>query len=533
MTVFQYITRNKFSRFFILTLAFAVIFKACRPDLTSEIGSELQPDDEFIGAHFNNTHESLRLVAYTIEDLPGMTSGRTFFALGSFNDPNFGTVSIDLITQIDEMFRWDTVQNIYAIDSVTILFTYLNVYPLQAVDIQPAEGHSDPITISIGELREPTLIDPLTLARAYFSNEQPRGGFFDGSVVSGHTAQPNLRDSVTTFDTIMNADTITRIDTITLRVPTLRIPLHGTHDKPNNPGGYNLARRLLEISMRHLPRSAADEPSFLGEIPGLYFRSHPETSPGRGNIVNFDFTNNVIAPQIRVYYRFTGRNHDDSADSIRATSKLYSVGFWDAMTYNYVRFDRPAGFEDKFEDPIAGRDRLFLQAFFGTLVRVEMPDIRRLSELAVDKETGEPMRMGINQASLVLNPSPNGDRRFAPIPSLGIGILIDTIIHDNVMNVDRPVRMSQGLRDHGIGIGGGFVERRNEYRIMLTRHIQHLLLDPDAVNHPLTIFPANRLLFPDISAVYGPPESPTEFYGIPIGDIHRMRLEVVYSLLPK
>jgi len=530
MTVFQYISKRFPSRFFVLVLALAVIFKACNPDLTSEIGSGLQPDDEFIGAHFNSTHESLRLVAYTIEDLPGMTggSGRTFFALGSFNDPTFGTVSIDLITQIDEMFRWDTVQNIYAIDSVTILFTYMSTYPFQAAD-----GELDPITISIGELNEPTLIDPFTLARTYFSNEQPRGGFTDGSIISGLTIQPNLRDSVTTFDTVMNADTIVRIDTITLRIPTLRIPLYGTHDNPSNLSGYAFARRLLETSIRNLPRSATDEASFLGEIPGLYFRSHPELSPGRGNIVNFDFTNNVIAPQIRVYYRFTGRNHDDTADSIRSTTKLYSVGFWDAMTYNYVRFDRPAGFEDQFENPIAGRDRLLLQAFFGTLIRVEMPDIRRLSELAVDKETGEPMRMVINQASLVLNPSANGDRRFAPIASLGIGILTDTLINDTIMQVDRYFWQSLPIRDHGIAIGGGFDNRRQEYRIILTRHIQNLLLLDDEsfaeANQPLTIFPANRFLFPDISTILGPPECPSED---PAAN-RRMRLEIVYSLIPK
>jgi len=519
MTVFQHISKRFPSRFLVLILAFAVIFKACSPDLTSEIGSGLQPDGEFIGAYFNNTHESLRLIAYTIPDLPGMTSGGSFFALGSFNDPNFGTVSVDLITQIDEMFRWDTVRNIYAIDSVTILFTYLNVYPFQATD-----DELDPIIISIGELNEATLIDPFTLARTYFSNEQPRGGFVDGSIVSGLTVRPNLRDSVTTFDTIMNADTITRIDTITLRVPTLRIPLYGTHDKPNNPGGYEFGRRLLETSMRHLPRSDLSEPSFLGEIPGLYFRTHPETMPGRGNIVNFDFTNNVIAPQIRVYYRFVAGQKSDGSDSIVSTSKLYAAGFWDGMTYNYVHFDRPAGFEERFGDPIAGRDRLFLQSFFGTLVRVEMPDIRRFQEI-----TGDTMHMVINQASLVLNPAPNGDRRFTPITSLGIGILTDTLINDTIMQADRRFWQSQPLRDHGLAVGGSLDTRRDEYRIILTRHIQHLLTDPEAENHTLTILPTNRFLFPDISMILGPPECPSED---PAAN-RRMRLEIVYSLIPK
>ena len=255
-------------------------------------------------------------------------------------------------------------------------------------------------------------------------------------------------------------------------------------------------------------------------------------TPGRGNILNFDFTSNVVAPQIRIYYRFMGRNSANTADSIRSTAKQYAVGFWDAMTYNYVRFDRPPGFEDRFGDAAAGRDRLFLQSFFGTLVRVEMPDIRRLSELAVDS-LGQPMRMVINQASLVLNPVTNGDRRFAPIPSLGIGILTDTIINDTIMQMDRHFWRNQILRDHGVAIGGGFDTRRDEYRIVLTRHIQHLLLLDDEAfaeaNQPLTIFPANRLVFPDISMIQGPPECPSEN---PAAN-RRMRLEIVYSLIPK
>ena len=526
MTVFQYITTRKYPRFFVLILALALIFKGCRPDFTSEIGSGLQPEDEFIGAHFNNTHESLRLVAYTIADFPGMTSGRNFFALGSFNDPNFGTVSIDLITQIDDMFRWDTVRdNVYQIDSVVIVFAYLNAYPFQRVG-----DDLDPITISIGELIEPTLIDRYTSAglRSYFSNDPPRGGSLEGSIVSGLTVQPNLRDSVfVRYDTIVNNGDTT-LQAVMERIPILRIPIYGTEETLGNTPGRDFGYRLLRTSMRNLPQSDLTEPSFLGEIPGLHFQTHPELSPGRGNIVNFDFTANVIPPQIRVHYRFTGRNHDNTADSIIATTKLYSVGFGGAMTYNYVHFDRPAGFEDRFGDADAGRDRLFLQAFFGTLIRVEMPDIRDFREI-----TGDSMRLVINQASLVLNPIANGDRRFTPIPTLGVGFLTDTIISDTVMNFDREVWRSVATRDQGVGVSGGFDERRGEYRITVTRHIQHLLTDPDAENLPLTIFPLNRLLFPEITMISGPPECPTEFDEIPLSDIRRMRLEVVYSLIPK
>ena len=519
MTVFQHIATGKFLRFFVLALAFALIFKACNPDFTSEIGSGLQPDNEFIGAYFNNTHESLRLIAYTIPDLPGMTSARNFFALGSFNDPTFGTVSIDLITQIDQMSRGpsDTVGTIFAIDSVVMILVYANAYPFQ-------EGYElDPFYISIGELTQPMPIDRYSPARSYFSNDsrdQIGGG---GTIVSNLEVRPNLRDSIILrVDTIMNADTITRFDTVRSRVPTLRIPIYGAAGSlSNNFGGQEFGHRLLHTSASLDTNTTAQ---FVNRINGIYIETHPEQNSGRGNVVNFDFTGNIVTPHIRVYYR---QSFADTASSV----KLYAVGFWSAMTYNYVRFDRSMASPDFTSqlagDRTSGENMVFMQSFFGSLVRVEMPDIRRFREI-----TGDTMHMVINHASLVLNPvvqSSNGERHFMPIPALNVGILSDTTINDTIMQIDRSFWMNQQLRDHGVTIGGNLDNRRGEYRIVLTRHIQNLLLlDEESsaeANQPLTIFPANRLLFPDFSAIHGP--------GLPLDDNRRMRLEIVYSLIPK
>ena len=496
--------------------------------MTSIIGEGLQPDNEFIGSYFNNTHESLRLVAYTIEDLPGMTSGRNLFALGSFRDANFGAISVDLISQIDEMFRSDTVPaDFLGIDSVVMILIYANVYPFQEVS---QDLH--PFTISIGELVDPVLIGPLTLARTYFSDDfraQKNGG---GTIVSNLEVRPNLRDTLTTFDTILNNDTIVRIDTIRSHVPMLRIPIY-TSNNPNI-NGRDFGDRLLRTSAKLLPQSSDTSASFLSEIPGLYIQTHPEQVDGRGNIVNFDFTGNIATPQIRVYYRHTRTISDTlgTRDTIISRTKLYSIGFWGGMTYNYINIDRSTQSGDLANqingtDTALGQNMVFLQSFFGSLARVEMPDIHRLSELAftIDSVTGDtiPMRMVINQASLVLHPSSNG--RFTPTASFGLGILTDTVINDTIMNIDRNIWRSQNIRDHQLTIGGVHDTRRNEYRIILTRHIQNLLLDPDVENPPLTIFPSNRLFFPDITSIYGP--------GLPVGDNRRMRLEIVYTLLPK
>ncbi|MCL2416743.1 MAG: DUF4270 domain-containing protein [Bacteroidales bacterium] len=542
MTVFQRMQNNLFLRFLVLACAFSVIFSSCRKDLTSMIGSDLQPENEFIGAHFNSWDASLRLVAYTIEDLPGITSGGNFFALGSFKDATFGTISVDLISQIDEMFRWDTVPNpadIVGIDSVVMILIYADVYPFQEVG---EEVH--PFTVSIGELAEPQLIDAWTLDRTYFSNDyraQIGGG---GTIVSGLEVRPNLRDSINIYATVRNhndtEDSIIRNhddtgDSIRERrhVPTLRIPIYTA----NNPNimGRDFGERLLETSARLLPQSQSIDSgaSFLSEIPGLYIRTHPELVEGRGNIVTFDFTGNIIVPQIQVHYRYI-RRRDNAPDTVVSRVKLYSIDFWNSMTYNFINIDRSTAsspdLRDQLVDSTLGQNMVFLQSFFGSLVRVEMPDIRDFANNLAFDSVGNPMRMVINQASLVLTPSSNG--RFTPAASFGIGVWTDTTIQDTVMHInqppiDRDLRIHQNIRDHSLAVGGGHDTRggRNEYRIFLTRHIQNLLLDPDAENASLTIFPNNRHLFPNITSIYGP--------GLPLDDNRRMRLEIVYTLIPK
>ncbi|MCL2414570.1 MAG: DUF4270 domain-containing protein [Bacteroidales bacterium] len=552
MTAFQRIQNNLFVRLLAFACAFSVIFISCRPDLTSEIGSGLQPDNEFIGAHFNNTHESLRLTAYTIKDLPGMTSGRSFFALGSFKNAAFGTISVDLISQIDEMFRWDTVRGDFlGIDSVVMILVYAGVYPPQA------EGAElDPFTISIGELAEPVLIDTLTLLRTYFSNDsrgQKNGG---GTIVSNLEVRPNLRDSIPIFATVRNhdntADSIIRNHDNTgdsilemRHVATLRIPMY-----PNITGGIGgreFGERLLRTSADLVQTDSNTTASFVSKINGLYIQTHPEQVEGRGNIINFDFTGANIAPQIQVHYRRMTTVTDVvdgvsiTRDTIVPRIKLYSFGFWSGMTYNYINIDRSTQSDDLANqingtDTALGQNMVFLQSFFGSLARIEMPDIHRLLELelvfdtifdgnAVSRIDTTRKRMVINQASLVLYPSANG--RFTPTPSLNVGIFTDTIVKEPLTEIERLVWQQQSIRDHGVTIGGVHNTRggRNEYRIILTRHIQNLLLDPDAANPPLTIFPANRLFLPDITSIYGP--------GLPVDDNRRMRLEIVYTLLSR
>ena len=513
MTIFQQIKHN-FVLFSILACAFILSVSSCKKDMTSLIGGGLQPDNERICAIFDNSSEGLRLTAYTIRDIPSVTSAGSAFALGGFNDSTFfGTISVDLIAQIQELNPRDSVPpDFYRIDSAVLILLYLDAYPFDTNDL-------DPFRISIGELLEPELTDSLSGFRRYYSNDfraQKNGG---GTILSERLIRPNLRDSVPDpNDTSENPGM--------LHVPTLRIPLHADHDGVENSGGLEFAERLLRTSARHLPRSDPTKPSFFSEITGLYIHTHPEhIKPGRGNIVNFDFSGRTVVPHIAVYYRKT-------AEDTAPTRKIYSLGAWDMMTYNYIRIDSTAQasiLRNQLDqtDTALGQEMVFVQSFFGSMFRVEIPDIRIWDSIVrkeLDSIRGKPgTRIVINQASLVLSTSSNG--RFTPASALNIGQLtvVDTVVH----GTPRQEWRTQQIRDHQVFVGGGYRPNREEpdrgeYRIILTRHIQNLLSNPEAENFPLTIFPNNRFI-PGITSIYGPSFD---------NDDRRMRLEIVYSVLP-
>jgi hypothetical protein len=504
-------------KLYLICLSILCVFSSCKKDHTSFIGGDLQPDNEFIFAMYNDEHESLNLIAYTIEDFPGITSGRSLYALGSYKDATFGTMKVDLISQIYEAQTWDSVPAEFAdgmdvdlIDSVILYLVYSSAYPFDA------NIPLDPMTISIGELVKPTLINDSTPFQTYRSNDDRGGahvGYDPGSVLSHYTLMPNLRDSIVDWDSDSTGET-------KIRVPTLQIPL-------NNPEGMAYAKKLLETSAKRMEKSILPEvegdlppPSFLRDITGLYIETHPEVMTGRGNILSFDFSGSSgIYPAIWVYYKKPSKTENDE-DTLVSATKQYDLGFWDAMTYNYIEVvpsTRAPILADQLNknDTTLGQDMVFLQSFFSTMINIEMPDIRNFVNL-IDTNT---QVMIINQASLVMPTSPNGPNgRFTPTASLNLGHMKNAGT-DSVSMTD--------LRDHAVTIGGGYNSSKGEYRIILTRHIQRLLLDPydeKVPDLPLTIYSNTRHSIPDITSFFGPNHADRN---------RRMRLEIVYSVLPK
>ncbi|MCL2682766.1 MAG: DUF4270 domain-containing protein [Bacteroidales bacterium] len=463
--------------------------------MASVIGLGIQPESENIFAVFDDTTACLRLVTYTIADDSAVTSGRSVYSLGSYNSETFGTLTVNLITQMYDpnlVTRDSVVKDPESIDSVFIFFPYRGSYPSE-------NGFpTDPIKISIGELLDPVLSNPSTFDNQYYSNQDRDQN--SGSVLRDYIIEPSaFRDSI-----IDPSDTSGQTK---LPLPILRIPL-------NHFEGKEYAKKLLKASKEGAQDTTSAINAFLEAIPGLYFEAHPETSPGRGNVVSFNFISEYGAPGIRIYYRNEG-------DTVSRQRDYSFFPFWEgAMTYNYIHIDNTKASSELNSqlraqlagDSTSGEEMVFLQSFYGSLVRVEMPDIREFAKtvgkIASDGKVVDGKNIVINQASLVINVKP--EERFNPATHLNIyhRVAADTLVT---------------IRDHSTFIGGQFNEKKSEYRIFLTRHIQNLLLDTLAPNVPLTLFSSTQHTLPDITTIYGP--------SIDNGD-RRMRLEIVYSVLP-
>jgi hypothetical protein len=185
------------------------------------------------------------------------------------------------------------------------------------------------------------------------------------------------------------------------------------------------------------------------------------------------------------------------------------------LNYNYIEIDRSTASPDLTEqlagDTTKGENRVFLQGNYGSLVRVEMPDILNFVKMAEGKN------IVINQACLVMKTQSNGS--FTPAPAIWIG---------NRKTTDTTAVLVD-LLDATSYIDGVYNTSKSEYRFYITRHIQELLrsADPEK-NIQLTLFSSSNAQFSstrniDITTIYGPAKAH--------GD-NRMRLEVVYTILP-
>jgi hypothetical protein len=375
-------------------LASIIFGYGCRKN-TDVLGSDIDPTDG-LQANFVDT---FTMFAYN-EKVDSVRTDRVSSGMvGTFNDPLFGKVkssvyaNVRLTSILPEGFSENTV-----IDSVVLSLRYNGWYG----NVKKLNGLQKFSLLRMGE--KMTFFE--LSGTGYFSNQKFQ--LTQDSLLSEKIILPNLFDSVRVGD--VN------------EAPQLRMKLKESfHDE------------LLQNGT-----AFASNDAFSNFFNGFKLKSEPVNN-AEGGIIYF----NMVSPFSQMIIYGKDINGDLKLVLNIDQNSVWVNSFSHEFSPNIV-----------FEDSIAGKDKLFLQAMNGPRVRINIPHIKELNKIG---------NIAVNKAELIV-----------PVPQTELG----RFIFPNELNLLQ--RNSEGLlfnlpdRNEPY-FNGRYDDAIKSYRFVITRHIQDIL----------------------------------------------------------
>ena len=350
-----------------------------------DIGLDLLPSDRL-----EVTVDTAELHAFTVADTSIRTNALSKQLLGSYLDPQFGSVKAGIITQIRlpaNNIGIDQDTSGLVADSLVLAFAFDG--------INYAYGNLDPQIFQVYELGESLSIDS-----SYRSDRIPVTTGEDLTAVRGGRIKPQpLTEPVISGETVP---------------PQLRIPL-----------SQALANRLLDAFRTS---NMANNELFLQFFKGFYVTVDASTQlPNEGGILYFDLISS--ASKVSLYYR------DLNGDPLE-TERLDLAINSNCVRYTVVEHDRTraldAGLTNALLDTTSPQAATYLQALAGVRTAVRFPDIMDFAaegqllakaELVVPvKGTYYPYYPPTAQIFLFMKDEENADA-FLPDQQNGIGAI--------------------------------------------------------------------------------------------------------------
>lgn len=386
-----------------------LLVSGCRKP-EEDIGLDLLPSDRL-----EVTVDTAELHAFTVADTSIRTNALSKQLLGSYLDPQFGSVKAGIITQIrlpadniGALLLPDT--NGLVADSLVLAFAFDG--------INYAYGNLDPQIFQVFELGE-----DLSLDSSYRSDRFPVVVGGDLTAVRGGRIKPEpLREPVISGETVP---------------PQLRIPL-----------SQALANRLLDA---FATSNMAGNDQFLEFFKGFYVTVDGSSQlPNEGGILYFDLISS--ASKVTLYYR------NLNVDPLETEVLDFAINS-NCVRYTVVERDRSLaldpGLANALLDSTSPQEAVYLQALAGVRTSLRFPDIMDFAvegrllakaELVVPvKGTYYPYYPPTAQIFLFMKDEDDGDA-FLPDQQNGIG-----------------------------AIDGLYRPDAREYRFNITRYIQGLL----------------------------------------------------------
>ncbi|MFZ4706843.1 MAG: DUF4270 domain-containing protein [Bacteroidales bacterium] len=381
--------------FFALIILSVILLSSCNkePDL---VGLDLLPPSDRLGASYTDT---TTIVAYSVYEDSVLTSGMTYGVIGSIYDKDFGKTTASLFTQIRMTSNAPTFGTNPVVDSVVLVLPYSGLF-----------GDSAALqTFKVYELSESLIAD-----KKYYSNNPPLG---QGALLAEKTFLPRVKDSVF-------------IDSITKIIPQLRIKFN-----------EQFGEKIKNASANDL----ADNDKFVEFFKGIVITDSSESNPESGSMVSFNLLSTISF--LKMYYH----NTEDTL--------VYNF----AITTESIRFNRyehgysvaSTDFKQQLNgDTTQGRQKLFIQAFGGTKVKLQFPYLKKW---AADK------KIAINNAQLILTKSDLTAPYRNPAMLALRAILTDT------------TQSSLVDENEGTIYFGGVYNGSSGYSFRISRYIQQIL----------------------------------------------------------
>ncbi len=393
-----------------------LLFSCEKPE--QDVGLGLQPGEDILSV---NQTDTITVEAYTIAEEPIRSDNLTPALLGAYIDPVFGLSNTGHATELrlsssnPSFVEGGATPADIEIDSLVLFLTYETVVESNGNLVQNYSGLG-PQYVEVFEIS-----DSLEPDVEYFSDKIPRITGEDLVLEGFNTIHPNTSDSVSVGGV--------------KRAPQIRLPLEP-----------EFARKFIEASDVEGGLSAEN---FVSLLKGLYIQVDPEAP-----FINLSNTGILYWDTFRdrsgmtMYYRnLVTEDTLEYTFDIRANTGKYNRFEHDFSNADVELVEQLAGNKEP------GKQKLYVQAMAGTKIRLDFP---YLSDLA------DSSSIALNKVELVLPVQVDED--FPPPSRLFI------------FGLDEEERLFL-IPDQIDGIIGGSYDAENqEYRFIITRFVQQVLL---------------------------------------------------------
>ncbi|MEM6514856.1 MAG: DUF4270 domain-containing protein [Bacteroidota bacterium] len=384
-------------------------FIACDKDFTDLESDTINRDN---AAHFSTNDSIFDVIAYTKALGPVQTNALPVNAFGVYKDPNFGTTTASLVTELNiSTFAPDFGENT-SLDSVVLTIPYFSTLTsfteegVAEYDLDSVFG-TEAINISLFEsnyfLRNINPSgDDIDEPQIYYSNRQTGIDEISISQLEGTPIPIALNNPETSvinpyFPSNETFELIGENDVVTVIEPALRLKL-------NNPYWQ---QKIIDIEGE---AELSTQANFKNYFRGIYLKAEALNGSNDGNMILL----NLRAAGANITLHYTRDNTNTEGDRINSTYVLnFNNNDSSSNIVNFLEND----FTIQDGNDVTGDENLFLKGQQGSYAEIllfngdtidDVPAINafeKFKEFFVETEDGNFIRSKrlVNEANLVFN----------------------------------------------------------------------------------------------------------------------------------